>query len=123
MTLHTWGQEMRTHIHIHAIVSAGGIRCTRRKPTPRRRKQSTEPSIAVLDTKPESVTDSAQTVWIPITGVAAAFEPRQLADRFRDLLIAELLKQYRNEKLDVSHVPNMQYQIGARHMTNAAHFC
>ena len=123
MTLHTWGQEMRTHIHIHAIVSAGGIRCTRRKPTPRRRKQSTELSIAVLDTKPESVTDSAQSVWIPITGEAAAFEPRQLADRFRDLLIAELLKQYRNEKLDVSHFPNMQYQIGARHMTNAAHFC
>jgi hypothetical protein len=123
MTLHTWGQEMRTHIHIHAIVSAGGIPCTRRKPTPRRRKQSTEPSDAVLDTKPESVTDSAPTVWIPIPGGAVAFEPRQLADRFRDLLIAELLKQYRNEKLDVSHVPNMQYQIGARHMTNAAHFC
>ena len=38
-----------------------------------------------------------------------AFEPRQLADRFRDLLVAELLKQYRNEKLDVSHVPNMQH--------------
>ena len=53
--------------------------------------------------------DSSQTVWIPITGEAAAFEPRQLADRFQDLLIAELLKQYRNEKLDVSHVPNMQH--------------
>ena len=114
MTLHTWGQEMRTHIHIHAIVSAGGIPCTRRKPTPRRRKQSSElpttgPSTAVLVTKPESVADSAPTVWIPITGEAAAFEPRQLADRFRDLLVAELLKQYRNEKLDVSDVPNMQH--------------
>ena len=106
MTLHTWGQEMRTHIHIHAIVSAGGIPCTRRKPTPRRRKQSTElpttgPSTAVLVTKPESVTDSAQTVWIPIPGGAVAFEPRQLADRFRDLLVAELLKSKRTAAYSV----------------------
>jgi hypothetical protein len=55
------------------------------------------------------VVDSAQTVWIPITGEAAAFEPRQLADRFRDLLVAELLKQYRKGQLDVSHVPDMQH--------------
>ena len=52
--------------------------------------------------------DSAQTVWIPITGKAAAFEPRQLADRFRELLIAELLKQYRKGQLDVSYFPNVQ---------------
>ena len=53
--------------------------------------------------------DNAQTVWIPITGEAAAFEPRQLADRFRDPLIAELLKQYRKGQLDVSYFPNMQH--------------
>jgi hypothetical protein len=55
------------------------------------------------------VGDNAQAVWIPITGKAAAFEPQQLADRLRDLLIAELLKQYRKGQLDVSHVPNMQH--------------
>jgi hypothetical protein len=53
--------------------------------------------------------DKAQEVWIPITGEAAAFEPPQLAHRFRDLLVAELLKQYRKGQLDVSHVPNMQH--------------
>ena len=53
--------------------------------------------------------DNAQAVWIPITGEAAAFEPRQLADRLRDLLIAELLKQYRKGQFDVSYFPDMQH--------------
>ncbi len=95
LTLHTWGQEMRTHVHIHAIVTAGGIPVRKRK------------SSRALEVTTTS-TDEPPPQWIPIAADAPAFQPRQLADCFRDLLLAGIVELYRDGLLDLDSVPNMR---------------
>ena len=46
--------------------------------------------------------------WIPIGADAPAFQPRQLADRFRDLLLAGILELYRVGLLDLDSVQSMR---------------
>jgi hypothetical protein len=96
LTLHTWGQEMRTHVHIHAIVTAGGIPVRKRK------------SSRALEVTTTSTDDEPPQRWIPIGADAPPFQPRQLADRFRDFLLAGIVQLYRDGLLDLDNVPSMR---------------
>ena len=84
LTLHTWGQKMLTHVHIHAMMTAGGVSIPEKN---KNEDSESEPG-------PEPVS-----TWIAIPADAPPMQNQSMADDFRDRFVRGVTSLYRRGKL------------------------
>ena len=81
--LHTWGQRMKQHVHIHMIVSAGGLAYrTHEMPSKNRPAKS-------------NTTKAAEYRWVEIPRDASAMQAQHLADLFQKKFLRRLRHLYK----------------------------
>ena len=85
--LHTFGSDLKRHVHIHVIISAGGLklsgkaeRYTRFEKRKQRNPKARTKKVSVLTDNPE---------WVPLTH----FPYKMLQKRYQSLLIKHLKEQ------------------------------
>ena len=101
LTLHTWGQRMLTHIHIHVIMTAGGMSIP------------AKPQLTADGTLEEP----SPMRWIPIPPDAPGMENDALALEFRKRFVRGLKLLYKKGLLEMPFV-----RPGANEITTQAEF-
>ena len=101
LTLHTWGQRMLTHIHIHVIMTAGGMSIP------------AKPQLTA-DGTPE---ETSPMTWIPIPLDAPGMENSALALEFRKRFVRGLKLLYKKGLLEMPFV-----RPGANEITTQSEF-
>ena len=91
LTLHTWGQRMLTHIHIHAIMTAGGMSIPAK---PLR-------NAVELADENQSPVEAEPMRWVPIPLDAPGMENDALAYEFRKRFVRGLKLLYKKGLLEM----------------------
>lgn len=82
LVLHTWGQRLNHHFHVHTVMTAGGLRA------PTVADPATVQSMAVADPARVQTVQSDQ--WIMIDQDLLASQHALLADKFKKLYMRRL---------------------------------
>ena len=108
MVLHTWGQRMLTHIHIHAIMTAGGISVPPKKAKiPKRcnrKAQTSESEDAIV--VPEAAQEPHVPKWIAIDPKSKLLTSKLLATEFQKRFVRGLKLLYKKGQLDTAAHPS-----------------